>query len=212
MTKTVLLMGGSGFIGGALGEHLVEHGWQINLLTRDSDRLRHQTSFPCRMFSWQSGELPDASLDGVEAVINLVGQSIADHPWTEAYKKILLASRLDSVEALKRALARRATKPRVVIQSSAIGYYGFQTRGSCTEKTPAGQDFLAQLCRAWEAAAYDLAKQTRLCIARIGVVLGWGGGAFPKLHDLYCSGLGAVLGRGEQWMNWVHIKDLMRWP
>lgn len=209
MQRKALLMGGSGFIGSAIAESLVAEGWHIHLLTRNASELRWHTSFPCSLFEWDKGEISPAALNGVTAVINLVGQPIADKSWTQSYKSEIFNSRINAVKALKRALIRDRIKPQVIIQASAIGYYGFDQSGELNEASPAGSGFLSETCQIWEKEAQGLSDFSRLCIARIGLVLGWGGGAFPKLHDVYCFGLGATLGKGNQWMNWIHIADVV---
>lgn len=209
MQRKILMMGGSGFIGSSIAEGLAGEGWQIHLLTRNASEHRWHTSFPCSLFEWDKNEIPFAALKGVTAVINLAGQPIADKPWTPSYKAEILNSRINAVEALKRALMRHGVNPEVIIQASAIGYYGFDQKGELNEASRAGSGFLSETCQAWEKKAQELSTFSRLCIARIGLVLGWSGGAFPNLHDVYCSGLGAVLGKGNQWMNWIHITDVV---
>ncbi len=205
----LLLIGGSGFIGSALGEKFVELGWKIHLLTRKIRPL--QTSFPCRHFAWDGLHIPQAAITGTQAVINLAGQAIADKPWTSAYRKEILDSRINSTRALVQALSSLDEKPEVVVQASAIGFFGMQSRNeACHEDSAPGTDFLADVCQAWEKEAAGIAQKSRLCIARIGLVLGWEGGALPKLWDIYASGLGSTLGHGKQWMNWVHLADILK--
>lgn len=209
--QVVLVMGGSGFIGSGLCEHLVARGHKINLLSRRPDELRRQTSFPCSLFAWNGKEIPDEALEGVDSIVNLVGQGIADKTWTPKYRKSILDSRVDSVNALYRAFSRRKQHPAVVIQASAMGYYfGSSDRSDKTEKSPAGQGFLSEVCQAWEESAQKLEEFCRLVRVRIGLVLGWEGGAFQQLWNLYSMGLGSSLGSGDQWMNWIHVKDLVK--
>ena len=209
--QTVLVMGGSGFIGSALCEHLVAKGYKINLLTRNPEKQRLQTSFPCSLFVWNGKEISDEALLGVGTVVNLVGQGIVDKPWTTKYRKEILDSRIDSVNALHKALERQETKPSVIIQASAMGYYfGNSEHGEKTESSPVGNGFLADVCRAWEESAQKLEEFSRLVRIRIGLVLGWEGGALPQLWNLYSMGFGSSLGSGHQWMNWIHIKDLVK--
>ncbi len=202
-------MGGSGFIGSKLGEALANNGWEINLLTRNAKAQSSRTSFPCTLFQWTNGEIPPLALENVAAIINLTGQPIADQYWTSAYKAKILSSRIDAVKALKRALMKANLRPEVIIQASAIGYYGFDRQDPLDEGAKAGSGFLAETCEAWENEAQGLAAFSRLCIARIGLVLDWGGGVFSKLHDIYSTGLGGILGKGNQKMNWIHMVDLV---
>ena len=210
-SETILVMGGSGFIGSALCEHLVGMGYEINLLTRSVDKLHLQTSFPCSLFSWNGKEIPEDALKGVKAVVNLVGQGIVDKSWTPQYRKQILDSRIDSVMALYDALSKCDKAPEVILQASAMGYYfGSSDHGVKMEDSEAGQGFLAEVCQAWEDCAKRLESFSRLVCIRIGLVLGWEGGAFPRLWNLYSMGLGSALGSGKQWMNWIHIKDLVK--
>ena len=101
-------------------------------------------------------------------------------------------------------------KPELVIQASAVGYYGMENRKEiCSEQSAPGKDFLAGLCVAWEKQLEPLQKHMRVCTPRLGVVLGWGGGAFTQLWELYANGLGAQLSNGQQWMNWIHLDDVV---
>ena len=207
--KTILLIGGSGFIGSALGEHFAKNGWIIRLLTR-SIKL-YQTAFPCTQLLWDGKTIPEQAFDGVTAVINLAGQGIADKTWTSSYRRSIIESRVDSTRALAETLARTKFLPTVVVQASAIGFFGMQSRKeACSEESQAGSDFLAEVSLGWEQEAEPIGKYTRLVIARVGLVLGWEGGALPKLWDIYASGLGSILGTGKQWMNWIHLEDVVR--
>lgn len=202
-------MGGSGFLGNALGERLSEKGWNIRLLTRKKKSLGY--AYPCTQYEWDGIHIPLSAIEGTSAVINLVGQNIADHAWTVEYKKKLRESRIYSTAALVHAISSLPEKPEVVIQASAIGYYGMGAREEeCTESSQPGSDFLSDLCKAWEGEIHKVDPSVRTCIARIGLVLGWEGGALPKLWDIYASSLGGLLGQGSQWMNSIHIEDLVK--
>ena len=207
-SKTILLVGGSGFIGSALGEKFTDLGWNLLLLTR---KIRpFQTSFPCEQILWDGVKIPEKALKSVDAIINLAGEGIANKSWSTSYRKKILDSRVNSTRALVKAVASAEVKPKVLIQASAVGYFGLDQREkNCSEGSEPGHDFLAEVCQAWEGEAKKLPKETRLCIPRFGVVLGWSGGALAQLWDVYTSGLGSVLGSGKQWMNWIHLEDLI---
>ena len=206
--KRLLLIGGSGFIGSAIGEQFAELGWEIVVLTRKV--RRYQLSYPCTQVSWDGELIPDEVILGTHAVINLAGQPIADKAWTASYRNEIRESRVNSTRALANAIASVTKKPEVIIQASAVGFFGMQHRDDlCDENSRPGTDFLAGVCKAWENEAKNIEKTTRLCVARIGLVLGWEGGAFPKLWNIYASGLGSSLGNGKQWMNWIHLKDVV---
>lgn len=207
--KSILLIGGTGFIGSWFAEHMSSKGWKIKLVTRTPKG--HQNSFPCEEIKWDGKTLSPSSLRGVTAVVNLAGHPIADEHWSESVRNKIISSRVETTQALLEALEKTEHKPKVIIQASAVGYYGAQNSNvDCTESAQDGSDFLAETCKKWEKTAEKLSQHARLCIPRIGVVLGWEGGAFPKLWNIYTSSLGSRLGHGKQWMNWIHIKDLVR--
>ena len=206
----ILMIGASGFIGQALGVELVRRGYEINLLSRGV--VREKLAFPCQIFQWQgdAAELPAAALDGVIGVFNLAGESLADGRWSAARKARFRTSRLGPVAALVQAIRGRELRPSVVVQASAIGYYGDAGDQLLTETSPSGKGFLAKLCVDWEAAAQPLNQLgVRLVCPRIGVVLGQEGGALPQLRRLYQIGAGAAPGNAQQWFSWIALGDLV---
>jgi len=204
----ILILGGSGFIGSALGEEFSSMGYHLNVLSRYDKN--HFLSYPCHLFKWDGLSIPQKSIEDVDVVINLVGASVADHFWTKSYRKKIISSRLQSTEAIVKAFALLQKKPKLIIQASAVGYYGMGKKSNvCDEDSKAGDDFLSEVCQKWEKSIQKLKGQSRVCIARIGLVLGWTGGAFPKLWNVYVSGIGSSFGDGRQWMNWIHIKDVV---
>ena len=206
--KEALLIGGSGFIGNALGEALARKGYGLRLLTRSASKPF--LAFPYKHFQWDGKTIPTLAMEGTGTVVNLAGQSIAGKRWSPRYKEKILNSRVQTSEALVKAFNSSKEKPELIIQASAMGYYGLDNRHEvCHEQSIPGQDFLGEVCQKWETALDPLKKEARVCFPRLGLVLGWGRGAFPKLWDLYTNGLGAVLGSGQQWMNWVHIDDVV---
>ncbi len=208
--KEILILGGSGFIGSAIAEHLSSLGFNIRLVSRQGS-LENQLSFPCKTYQWDGLSIPEKAIHGAEAVINLVGQAIADQSWSKSYRAKICNSRIQASRALTKAISALSQKPSLVIQASAVGYYDTQELDApCDESTKPGNDFLGRVCQQWENEAAAIGKQTRLCVMRTGIVLGWTGGALPKLWDIYSSGLGSILGNGKQWMNWIHITDLVR--
>lgn len=216
--KKVLLIGATGFIGKSLGISLCRAGYDLVVLTRSPDRARADLPFPCEAYSWtregESGlerlEIPHAALDGVYAVVNLAGESIAEGRWTAARKKALKDSRVHTTSALARAVADAKNPPQVWLQTSATGFYGPRGDQDVTESSPSGQGFLADICKDWEAAArLPTSSATRLIHLRVGVVLGRGGGALPKLVSLRQKGASVVIGSGDQWLSWIHIDDLV---
>lgn len=202
---TIVLAGGSGFLGSKLRARLERDGHRVLNLTR-SPRPGHADDV-----AW----LPDGSagqlaarLEGVHAVVNLAGENIAGTFWSEGRKAQLRNSRLLATRTLVRAIAECDQPPKALISGSAVGYYGPRDAEPVTERTPPGADFLARLCVDWEHEARAAASAaTRLVIVRSGLVLSADGGALAKMLLPFRLALGATLGSGEQYMPWIHIDD-----
>ncbi|MSO34931.1 MAG: TIGR01777 family protein [Acidobacteria bacterium] len=202
---TVVLAGGSGFLGSKLRAQLERDGHRVVNLTR-SPRPDRPGDVP-----WQpdgsAGQLA-AYLDGTDAVVNLAGENIAGTFWSEGRKAQLRNSRLLATRTLVRAVGACERPPKALISGSAVGYYGAHGDEMVTERTPPGTDFLARLCVDWEQEARAGASaKTRLVIVRSGVVLGADGGALKKMILPFKLGLGATLGSGDQYMPWIHVDD-----
>lgn len=201
-----LIPGGSGMIGTALTRNLLADGHEVVILSRSS-----QTKVPAgaRLVQWdaQTSQGWASELNGADAVVNLAGATL-DHRWTEGYKKIAWDSRENAGKAITAAVEQVEQKPRVVIQSSAVGYYGPRDDQPVTEDTPPGDDFLASICAAWEASSKGVEEHgVRRAIIRSGVVLSTEGGALPKLALAMKLFAGGPLGSGKQYMSWIHIDD-----
>jgi uncharacterized protein (TIGR01777 family) len=150
-------------------------------------------------------------LEGVVAVVNLSGVSIAGKRWNEARKREIRQSRLDATNLLAGAIAGTEHKPAVFISTSATGYYGDGGSGILTEHAPNGTGFLAEVCQAWEAAAAPAEHAgVRVVHPRLGIVLAKEGGMLPQLKRLFALGLGGRIGNGQQHMSWIDIDDLVR--
>jgi uncharacterized protein (TIGR01777 family) len=150
-------------------------------------------------------------LEGVDTVFHLAGESVAEGRWTVAQKQRIRDSRVLGTRHLVQAIRQASARPAVLVSASAVGYYGNRGDDELTESAPAGRDFLAEVCAAWEEEA--LAAQTfgvRVVTARTGIVLGAGGGALGKMLLPFKLGAGGPLGSGKQWMPWVHVTDLAR--
>jgi uncharacterized protein (TIGR01777 family) len=165
-------------------------------------------------FRWDAERdpVPAEALHGVDAVVGLVGEGIAEGRWTSARKERLRESRVAGTRRVVEGMRRAGVAPRVFVSSSAIGWYGTPDRGDepLTEQSPAGQGFLAELCRDWEAAARNgLPEATRLVSLRTGLVLGPGGGPLERMLPVFRVGLGGKLGSGRQGMSWIHVEDLV---
>jgi uncharacterized protein (TIGR01777 family) len=208
MQKRILILGGTGFIGQALGQELCRQGFLVSILSRHRDSL--PLAFPCQQLFWDGLSITADDLKGVHAVVNLCGEPIFNARWSSAFIKKLYDSRLLPTRALAQALAAFDHHVECVINASAIGYFGLDSQREADEYASPGTDFLAKLCQAWEEEAHKIAAQSRLVIPRFGVVYGLFGGAFPLLSDIYAASLGARLGSGQQFMNWVHVFDVVR--
>lgn len=207
----IFITGGTGFVGTYLTKALTAQGHQITLLTRairPGRTLPPGASFlegnPKEPGPWQK-VVPQH-----EAFINLAGASIFSR-WTDTAKKEMRDSRILTTRNLVSALADRKGLETLLLSTSAIGYYGFHEEEEVTEETLPGTDFLAQLCRDWEAEAQKAESYgVRVIRCRFGIVLGGKGGALDQMIPLFNKGLGSPLGSGRQWFSWIHQKDLTR--
>jgi len=207
----LLLTGGTGFIGRALRESLVTKGHEVVILTRQSS-LEHQPGVRSRYCYWNPPESGtwENELSGIDGVINLAGESVVGKRWTRKQKEKILDSRVTSTQAIVRAIQKTKKKPFLLLNASATGYYGPRGDEEITEKTTNGSDFLGQTCRVWEEEARQAeVLGVRVIRLRIGIVLEKGGGALGKMLMPFQMGLGGPLGRGRQWMSWIHRKDLI---
>ena len=206
----ILITGGTGFIGRQLCQALVARGHALTVLSRQPERRRPLLPASVKLVA-RLEDIPPADLPA--AIINLAGEGIATRRWSAARKRLLLDSRLGVTHALSQWLAQQAHSPQVLINASAVGFYGDAGDTALTENSPAVRhDFSHLLCEAWENAARELAEQARmrLCILRFGVVLGAGDGMLARLLPAYRLGLGAQLGNGRQWLSWIHMEDLVQ--
>ena len=215
----LLLLGCTGFIGSELVPRLIKSGHEIVLVSRkkkstyvDFGSVNQITSLqanPTISSSWESDELISALKDA-DGVINLVGEPIADKRWTLKHCQEIKNSRLKTTKYLIQAIAKLSSSKKVLINGSAIGFYGTNATSSFDENSPSGNDFLANVCKEWEANASVENVQTRLVILRIGIVLEKNGGALGKMLPIFKAGFGGPIGSGKQWMSWVHRADLCK--
>ncbi len=205
----VLIAGGSGFIGHALSRRLLEEGHSVLVLSRSvSSPLPAGAS---RLLWDGRGEGAwRGSLEGADAVVNLCGEGVADRPWSAGRRRVLAESRVLPTRALVWALSRAKLKPKVLVNASAVGYFGDRGTEPLTEETPRGRGFLAELCALWEEEASKARELgIRVALPRIGVVLASRGGALGRMLLPFKFGLGGRLGPGTQWFPWIHISDLV---
>ena len=200
----VLVSGSSGLIGSALVRVLRDEGADVLRL------VRRPVAAPDEV-SWDpvAGRTPDLdAVDGLDAVVHLAGAGVGDRRWTPQYRNEILASRVDSTTLLAMAIAAVERKPRVFLSGSAVGFYGASGDAELDEDSPSGDDFLADVCRKWEAATKPaVAAGVRTVVLRSGIVLSTRGGALGKVLPLFRAGLGARLGSGHQYVSWIARPD-----
>ncbi|MEL3920366.1 TIGR01777 family oxidoreductase [Aeromonas enteropelogenes] len=204
----ILITGGTGFIGRRLVAHLkVNH--EVVVLSRQGSRAYTLLGHDIKVLD-SLDRLDD--LNDVDAVINLAGEPIAAGRWSEQRKQLLCDSRWLLTEQLVDLIKLSTTPPKVLINASAIGWYGRQDDAPLDEQCQTPHDeFTHQLCQQWETLAQEArSRLTRVCIVRIGLVLGTDGGALPKMLPPYRFGLGGPMGAGNQVMSWIHVQDLVR--
>jgi uncharacterized protein (TIGR01777 family) len=207
----IVVAGGTGFIGQRLVEALRARGDDVVVLSRGGGAGRHGE----RSVRWdpaEPGGAWEAEVSGADAVVNLAGAGIADARWTAARMGLLTSSRVQSTERICDAIERAASKPKVLVNASAIGFYGLHDEGpTFDESSPAGTDFLGTLCLAWEAVARRAAKTgVRVALPRIGVVLAEDGGALAKMLPPFRAFAGGPIGSGKQVLSWISAEDCVR--
>lgn len=204
----VLIAGGTGFIGTAmLREWATQH--TLAVLTRNPDSA--QLPEGVQAVGWDAQTLGEwtRTLEDADVLVNLVGETIAQR-WTPEVKRRLWDSRVKTTELIVQAIQQAQTPPRVMLQASAIGIYDQSPEATCDEDCPPASGFLAELGKAWEAAAAPVQERgVRLCYMRIGVVLGEGGGALERMLTPFKLGVGGPIGSGKQWLSWIHLQDVV---
>lgn len=204
----LVIAGGSGFIGSALVEPLLERGHALALLSRRPPRAGRSPREQWVGWQAQAGGDWEGVVDGADGVINLAGEPIVEKRWTEAQKGIIRLSRLSPTRALVGAIAKAKAKPKFLINGSATGYYGPRGDEALTEEDGAGEDFLARVCVDWEEEAKKAESHgLRVVRLRTGIVLGKGQGALAKMVPPFKLFVGGPPGTGKQWMSWIHIED-----
>ncbi len=201
---TVAIAGSSGLIGSALVAALRTADHRVLRIVRRAPAGRDE-------LQWDpdTGDFDPAALDGVDAVVNLCGVGVGDKRWSGSFKQSLRDSRIDPTEVISAAVADAGVP--VLINASAVGYYGDTRDRIVDESAPAGKGFLARLCVDWEAATLPARESgARVVLARTGLVLSPGGGVLGRLRPLFALGLGGRLGGGRQYMPWISLEDQVR--
>lgn len=212
----VFVAGATGLVGSRLVARLLQRDDAVAVLTRRPEAARAKWSDACTVVAgdpMQTGPWT-ASINDCDAVINLVGEGIFNRRWSASFKELLRTSRVQStqniVDALKKNPTKAAGQPKLLVNASAIGYYGATRDEELTESSPPGNDFLASACVEWENAARQAgAAGVRVVIVRVGVVLDREGGALKKMLLPFKMFMGGPTGSGKQWLSWIHHEDLV---
>jgi uncharacterized protein len=206
----VAIAGATGFVGSRLVERLHKQGMSVVVLSRNTthaEKVFPKTAFPnVEIFNSDGWQNAIASCDGV---VNLAGEPIAEGRWSPERKQEILNSRKQATQTIVQAISRANPQPKVLVNASAIGYYGTSETATFDENSPAGNDFLAEVCQTWETEAKKVTDSgVRLVILRLGIVLG-NGGAMGKMITPFKLFAGGPIGSGKQWFSWIHIDDVV---
>ena len=211
----VAITGATGFVGSRLVERLQKQGMKILVLTRNTASARRL--FPANVYpdveiiaytptasgSWQN------EIANCQGIVNLAGSPISEGRWTTERKQEILNSRKLTTQKIVEAIANSSTKPKVLVNASAIGYYGTSETATFDENSPSSNDFLSEVCQVWETEAQKVTdNNVRLVILRFGIVLGMGG-ALGKMITPFKLFAGGPIGSGEQWFSWIHLDDMV---
>ncbi|MEQ8768021.1 MAG: TIGR01777 family oxidoreductase [Planctomycetota bacterium] len=202
----ILVTGTHGLVGSELTHKLLGQGHTVTRLVRGDANARQREA------SWSpsEGKIDAEAFEGLDAVVHLAGEGIADGRWNDEKKKRILESRTQGTKLIAETAAKAKKKPKVLVCASAIGYYGSRGDEVLTEASSPGQGFLADVCKAWEAACEPARKAgIRVVNLRIGVVLSQDGGALKKMLLPFKMGAGGKLGSGHQYMSWITREDLI---
>ncbi len=213
----LLLLGCTGFVGKELVPALLKEGHEICIISRKNiNNLK--INVPLEKFKFLKLDLSKKqnwgeenlliNLKDSEGIINLIGEPIADKKWTDSQKEKIEKSRINSTQFLMETLKEYKINPKVIINGSAIGFYGTSLTKEFNENSNGGKDFLANLCKKWEKVANAKPFFSRLVIFRIGIVIEAEGGALGKMLPVFKVGLGGPIGDGKQWISWIHRTDL----
>ncbi|UCZ54093.1 TIGR01777 family oxidoreductase [Bacillus shivajii] len=206
----VVIAGGSGLIGQALTDHLIKDNHNVFILTRN--KTNKPSKDHVTYVEWlDESAAPERHLKDIDAVVNLAGENLNSGRWTKEKKQEILDSRIHATREIVNLIEKLELKPNVLINGSAIGYYGTSDKKTFTEDVEtSGEDFLATVVRKWEEEASKANTVTRVVYTRFGMVLDSKDGALKKMLPPFKFGLGGKLGTGQQWMSWVHIDDVAR--
>ena len=207
MAKKILVTGGTGLVGDLLTKKLQDQGYDVNIMSRNPEKVKN-----LKAFYWDSKkqEIDEKCLDGIDTIIHLAGENIADGRWTDQRKKILISSRTESIGLLYDLMKRREHQVKAVLSASAVGFYGDRANEILDEESFVGTGFLAHCCNEWEKAV-DQGTEIGLRVAkfRIGLLLTPKGGVLEIFKLMVKTFTATKLGSGQQWFPWIHSDDLI---
>jgi uncharacterized protein (TIGR01777 family) len=208
MKKNVLITGGSGFIGKHLTQLLLEKGYSVSILSRHP--IENTATISYYQWDVENQTIDEQSILEADVIINLAGENIAAKRWTKERKKAIVDSRVQSIQLIHDTLKKHNKKTPVFISASGVGIYGAKNSTKfCSEESPVEDDFLGMTCQKWEASADTIAALgNRTVKIRTGLVIGPNDGFLNKLIPIFKLKIGTTLGTGQQFMPWIHIKDL----
>lgn len=200
----ILVTGSTGLVGGALIPALLAEGHEVVRLVRSQPKAGEVRWDPAK------GSIDGGALEGLDAVVHLAGENISEGRWTDEKKKRIRDSRVEGTRILSEALAKLAAPPKVLVSSSAIGFYGNRGDELLTEQSASGDEFLSEVCREWELETRAAAeKGMRVVHLRFGVILSVSGGALAKMLTPFKLGVGGKVGDGTQYMSWIDLEDVV---
>jgi uncharacterized protein len=206
MNKTVLITGGTGLVGNRLSELLASRGYHVIHLSR---KRNLSAKFPAFQWNIERGQIDEEALIQADYIITLAGAGVADQRWSKSRKELIIRSRVDGIQLIKKVLVAKNIRPKAIIGASAIGFYGDSGQIEVDENSKSGNDFLAESVRLWENAYEGFNDlNIRIPIIRIGLVLSTQGGALEKMLPTYKIGVGTYFGNGKQIYSWIHIDDI----
>jgi uncharacterized protein (TIGR01777 family) len=209
----ILLTGATGLIGREVGKRLARRGDALVCLVRDPDAARRRLPFPAACFAWDHRrDVPADALRGVDAVIHLAGEPVAEGRWTDAKKALILDSRVQGTRRLVAAVLAHGRRVQAFVHGSASGYYGDRGDERLTAESAKGEGFLADVVEQWEAELQPLLARRpamRVPVVRTGIVLARDGGALAEMLPLFRLSAAGRLGAGRQWMSWIHLDDIV---
>lgn len=203
----ILISGSHGLVGSALITSLTADGHDVVRLVRREPR----SGAPEVKWRPDTGLIDKDQLEGLDAVVHLAGENIAEGRWTSEKKRAILESRVKGTALLSQTLATLKQPPAVFVSASAIGYYGDRGDQLLNENSAPGNDFLAHVCQEWERATGPaVEKGIRTVLTRFGIILDENGGALEKMLTPFRMGIGGRIGSGKQWMSWIALDDVIR--